>query len=113
MVLLKNWTVVIFYNNYCLFLFSKRGDLMEISFKKRLLSIISVITLTIPLIPVIPTYAWIPIFSNRDPDDYGYGMIGNYLKIILGATELDRITFVDSLIGENAFPPFFVSSQQI
>ena len=86
---------------------------MKVSIKKRLLSIISVITLTIPLIPVIPTYAWIPIFSNRDPDDYGYGMIGNYLKIILGATELDRITFVDSLIGENAFPPFFVSSQQI
>lgn len=86
---------------------------MKISFKKRLLSLLTAVTLTIPLIPVIPTYAWTPSFSNRDPNAYGNGMTGNYPKTIPGATELDRITFVNSVTGENAFPPFFVSSEDI
>lgn len=89
---------------------------MKINFKKKLFSLLTVATLTIPLLPQIPlmqVFAWTPSFSNRDPNAYGNGMTGNYPKTIPGATELDRITFVDSVTGENAFPPFFVSSEDI
>ncbi|MEY8320010.1 hypothetical protein AAK894_02890 [Lachnospiraceae bacterium 46-61] len=59
---------------------------MKTGLKKRLLSIVSIITLTI---------------------------INNYPTVKQGAKELDRITFVDSVTGESAFPSFFVSSQRI
>ncbi len=70
---------------------------MKISLKKKLFSLLTVATITIPLLPQIPikqVFAWTPSFTNKDPGAYGSGMTNNYPIVKQGAKELDRITFV-------------------
>lgn len=83
---------------------------MKISFKKRLLSLLTVTALTIPLLPQIPikqVFAWTPSFTNRDPGAYGNNVSGMYPTVNPGAKSVNRITFVDSVTGESVCVTFF------